>query len=162
MHLNLFSNLNKNISFPRVESEIIIQPNNLNPQGTAHGGDLMKIMDTVAGMTARKHSKGMVVTARLDEVEFHKPLVIGDQVTVIGQLIHVGTSSMEILVQMYAHDLNDYNNPVLASSSFVTMIHLVDWKPSEVPKLLAETEEEKILFKFGEEKHNQIREKIKR
>lgn len=162
MNYNLYKELKKNITFPRVESEFLLQHNQLNPQGTAHGGELMKMMDTVAGIVARKHCKGKVLTKRLDDVEFHKPIYVGDVITAIGQLLYVGRSSMEIVVQIYVHDLADFSNPVLATSAFVTMVHIVDWTPSKVPELAVKSKEDQILYEIGEEKHKEIRKKIKK
>ena len=56
---------------------MLMQPMNANSQGSVHGGDLVKIMDNIAGIAARKHSRGMVVTARIDELVFHKPVLLG-------------------------------------------------------------------------------------
>lgn len=160
MNYNLYKEINENISFARVESEFLMQPDQLNPQGTIHGGEIMKTMDTIAGIAARKHCKGKVVTRRLDDVEFFKPIEVGDVITIIAQLIYVGTSSMEILVQIYLHDLMDFSNPQLATSAFVTMIHLVDESPHKVPKLVVKSNEDKILYDLGEKKHKEIRQKI--
>lgn len=162
MNYNLYSELNKNISFSRAQSELIMQPNMLNPQGTIHGGELMKIMDNTAGIVGRKHCKGRLVTRRFDDIEFHKPVNVGDIITVIGQLIYVGTSSMEIVIHMYVHDLVDFSNPKLAVSGFTTMVHLEDWQPSKVPALKVTTKEEEILYKIGEKKHLEIKQKINR
>ena len=161
MKYNLYEELNKNISFARVQSELIMQPHLLNPQGTIHGGELMKMMDNVAGMVARKHAKGMVVTGRFDDIEFHKPVRSGDMITIIGQLVYVGTSSMEIMVNIYLHDLINFSKPDLCTSAFVTMVHLVDWKPHKIPELIVKTKEEETLYEIGQKKYKEIKEKIK-
>lgn len=160
MNIDLYYDLNKNISFPRAESEFLIQAPQLNPQGMAHGGEMMKILDTTAGIVGRKHCKGRLVTKRFDDIIFHKPINLGDIITVIGQLIYVGNSTMEIMANIYVHDLNDLDNPQLAISSFVTMVHLVDGKPAKVPELVVQTKEDEILYKIGEKKHLEIRQKI--
>lgn len=160
MSFDLYYDLNKNISFARAESQFIIQPNQLNPQGKAHGGELMKILDTIAGITGRKHCKGALVTGRFDDIEFHRPVNLGDIITVIGQLIYVGNSTMEIMANIYVHELDDISNPKLAVSSFVTMVHLKDWKPAKVPGLIVTTKEEEILYSIGEKKHLEIKQKI--
>lgn len=160
MNYNLYSELNKNISFSRAQSEHIMQPNMLNPQGTIHGGELMKIMDNTAGIVGRKHCKGRLVTRRFDDIEFHKPVNTGDIVTVIGQLIYVGRSSMEIVIHIYVHDIIDFDNPKLAVSAFTTMVHLVDWVPNKVPELVVSTKEEEMLYKLGKKKHLEIKQKI--
>lgn len=46
-----------------------------------------------------------VVTARVDEVEFHLPIFIGDLVICTAQVVYVGNSSMEIVVIVEVEDL---------------------------------------------------------
>ncbi|MFY9286520.1 MAG: acyl-CoA thioesterase [Tissierellaceae bacterium] len=160
MNYDLYHELNKNISFARATSEYIMHPNQLNPQGSIHGGELIKIMDMVAGIVARKHSRGMVLSKRLDDIVFHKPVYLGDLVTVIGQLIYVGRSSMEIMVQIYRTKVSDSLDPELVVSGFVTMVHLVDDTPSQVPGLVVNSKEERILYELGKKRHQEIREKL--
>jgi acyl-CoA hydrolase len=49
----------------------IILPSQTNPAGTAHGGELLKMMDNCAGACATKHSRAIVVTAAIDGINFH-------------------------------------------------------------------------------------------
>lgn len=139
-----------NRSFARSESTLIMEPHQSNSQGVIHGGELIKIMDTGAGIVGRKHSKGLVVTARVDEIVFHKPVSIGNTVTCIGQLVYVGKSSMMIMVNLVVHDLNDFDKPTTVVSGIFTMVHIVDGKSTEVPRLMISTKEEKEIYKLGE------------
>jgi len=63
----------------KVETTMTMMPIHANNHGAVHGGELMKLMDDVAGIVAAKHSKGFVATARADELVFHKPVNIGDK-----------------------------------------------------------------------------------
>ncbi len=152
-------NLYNNISFARAETSMVMEPIHSNIYGNVHGGDLMKLMDTVAGITATKHCKGIVVTARVDEIVFHRPIHVGSIVTCIGQLAYVGKSSMQIMVRVVVHEMDNYSQPETALTAFFTMVHLVDNKPSKVPELIVTTEEEKEIYKLGEKKHKEIKEK---
>ena len=64
------------------ESKIVISevmmPHQANVAGNIHGGEIIKIMDSCAYATARRYSRTNVVTARIDEVQFHLPIFIGD------------------------------------------------------------------------------------
>lgn len=153
--------MTNNISFSRAETCLVMEPMHSNPYGNVHGGELMKIMDVVAGIAAIKHAMGTVVTARVDEIVFHKPIHIGDIVTCIGQLAYVGTSSMQIMVSIVVHELTNYSQPETALTAFFTMVHLVDNKPTAVPKLVITTKEEEEIYKLGENKYKEIKSKYR-
>jgi acyl-CoA hydrolase len=144
------------MSFSRAETCLIMEPRLSNTHGTAHGGELMKIMDSTAGIAALKHCKGPVVTARVDELVFHRPIRIGDIVTCIGELCYVGRTSMQVRVRIVVHE------PETALSAFFTMVHMQDGVPAPVPPIEPETEAERELYRLGEEKYREIRAKYKK
>lgn len=83
-----------------LESKLVISevmmPNQANVAGNIHGGEIMKLMDSAAYAAARKYAKSNVVTARVDELEFHLPIFVGNLVTVTAQVVFVGKSSMKV------------------------------------------------------------------
>ena len=81
----------------------------------------MKIMDNTAGITAYKHAMGQVVTARVDEIEFHRTIHIGDVVTCIAQLAYVGNSSMQIMVEMVVNRIVEGSQPERAITAFLPL-----------------------------------------
>ena len=64
-----------------------MEPMHANIHGHVHGGELMHLMDNAAGIAAAKHAKGTVVRARVDELEFHSPILIGDIETSIAHVL---------------------------------------------------------------------------
>ncbi len=152
--------MDSNISFSRVETCLIMEPQHSNPMGHVHGGELMKIMDNVAGIAAFKHAKGDVVTARVDEIVFHKPVHIGDIVTCVAQLTYVGTSSMQIMTRIFVEDVHASDRPDASLSAFFTMVHMVGDRPAPVPKLVVKTPEEEALYQLGGKKYQEIRAKF--
>src|SRR5215216_557789 len=48
-----------------------------NFMGNVHGGEIMKLIDTAAGIAASRHAGGPVVTASLDEMSFLHPVTTG-------------------------------------------------------------------------------------
>jgi acyl-CoA hydrolase len=154
--------MNNTISFAVAETCQIMEPIHSNSQGNVHGGELMKIMDTTAGIAALKHALGPVVTARVDELEFHESIHVGDIVTCVAQLCYVGVISMQVKVSVYVHELKDYSNPVTALTAFFTMVHVVDAKPVAVPRLTPITDDEKEIYRLGEQKYLEIKSKTKK
>jgi len=72
------------------ESKLVISevmmPSQANVSGNIHGGEIIKLMDSTAYAASRRYARSNVVTARVDELEFHLPIFIGDLVICTGKL----------------------------------------------------------------------------
>src|SRR5438105_14569069 len=77
-------------------------PSEANPYGNVHGGVIMKLIDSAAGACAGRHARQRVVTARIDELSFVAPVVVGDLVYAKASVNDVGTTSMEVGVRVEA------------------------------------------------------------
>lgn len=131
----------------------LMEPQQANVSGNVHGGEVMKLMDNTAGIVAHRHARSNTVTARVDELEFIKPIHIGNLVTFEGRLTYVGNSSMEVLVEVYVEDLEVENSKALALTGYFTMVGLdEEEKPRKVPELIPETPEEEKLFAEGKKR----------
>lgn len=125
-----------------------------NAQGNIHGGEIIKIMDSAAGVAARRHSRCAVVTARVDELEFRIPVHVGNLLTCTAELVFVGRSSMEILVTVDVEDLNNETPPRVALTGYFTMVALnKEHRPVEVPKLVLDTPENIRRFDEGRRRY---------
>ena len=71
-------------------------PADANAYGDIFGGWLMGLMDMGAGLIASRVSQGRAVTAAMDGMQFHAPVHVGDEVSVYGELVKVGRTSMAI------------------------------------------------------------------
>ncbi len=141
----------------------VMMPNQTNPSGNVHGGELMKMMDSTAYAAARKYAKTNVVTARVDELEFHTPIMIGDLVTCTAEVIYVGHSSIEVAVNVEVEALDlGTSKPVHALSAYFTMVALDrNGRPRPVPPMKLETEEAKVAFEEGRKRHEMYHERKK-
>ena len=111
----------------------MMQPNNANPDGNVHGGDIMKFIDDAAGVVAMKHARGTVVTAAIDRLDFHRPVYIGNLLILKASLNATGRSSMEIGVRVEAEDLKTGATSHIASA-YLTFVALdEDQRPTPVP-----------------------------
>ncbi|HIU64619.1 MAG TPA: acyl-CoA thioesterase [Candidatus Avacidaminococcus intestinavium] len=130
-----------------------MMPQQANVAGNIHGGEIIKLMDSAAYASSRRYAKANTVTARIDEVEFHLPIMIGDLVTCTAQVVYVGTSSMEIAVKVEVEDLEtEGKKPAL--SAFFTMV-AIDKKgrPFPVPRLNLVTAEDQLAFEEGAKRY---------
>lgn len=141
----------------------VMMPSHTNPSGNVHGGNIMKIMDSTAYAAARKYSRSNVVTARVDELEFLLPIMIGDLVTCTAEVIFVGKTSMEVAVTVDVEVLEQETGPQRALSAYFTMIALDrNGRPMNVPRLELETEEAKAAFEAGRQRYEQYKERKKK
>lgn len=129
------------------ESKVVMaqsmNPENANPAGNVHGGDIMKLIDTAGGVSATRHARAHVVTASIDRLDFHHPVYIGDFLTIKASVNYVGKTSMEVGVRVEAE------NPITGEvrhtgSAYLTFVALgADQRPIVLPPLILETDEER-------------------
>lgn len=125
----------------------VMLPSQANVAGNVHGGEIMKLMDTAAGAVATKYARCNVVTARVDELQFHLPIFVGALVTLTATIAYVGRTSMEVSVNVDVEDLESDTEPKRALSSYFTMVALdKGGRPRQLPPLDLETEEEKFMY----------------
>ena len=131
----------------------VMMPHQANVAGNIHGGEIIKIMDSAAYASARRYARSNVVTARIDEVEFHLPIMIGDLVTCTAQVVYVGKSSMEVAVTVDVEDL-ETEGKKRALSAFFTMVALdKKGRPNQVASLQLITPEEEKAFAEGQKRY---------
>lgn len=132
----------------------LMQPEHANSSGNVHGGEVMKMMDNAGGVVARRHSRTNVVTARVDALEFHQPIHVGDYVICVCKMTHVGTSSMEVMIKVMVENLEYNSEPKVALTGYFTYVAIdSDGKALPVPTLKLVTDEEVRRYNEGKERY---------
>ncbi|MCU9611944.1 acyl-CoA thioesterase [Caldibacillus lycopersici] len=127
-------------------------PQDTNMHGTLFGGKLMAYIDDIASISAAKLCRAPVVTASIDSVDFIKPIVEGDAVTLEAMVTWTGRSSMEVVVKVTSEHLLT-GEKSMAALSFLTFVALDDnGRPKQVPKVVPQTKKEKWLNDTGEKR----------
>ena len=122
-------------------------PQDANPAGNVHGGVVVKIIDEAAGVVAARHSRGNVVTASIDRMDFHQPIFMGDLLFFKASLNFVGRTSMEIGVRVESENLMT-GEVKHAASAYLTYVAIDrNGRPVPVPPLIVETDEERMRFR---------------
>lgn len=135
------------MSQSRAIQENIVLPGDTNAHDTMFGGLLMKHIDETAAIAARRHCRGSVVTASNDGVHFHRPIQRDDIVTLESFVCSVGNSSMEIIVKILTENSSTDEGQTIAAISYLTFVALDRFgKPTQVPLVTPETEEEKLVY----------------
>jgi len=79
-------------------------PADANAYGDIFGGWLMGQMDLAAASVASRHARGRAVTIAVEGITFHRPVFVGDEVSVFARLVEVGRTSMRVEVEAWARD----------------------------------------------------------
>jgi uncharacterized protein (TIGR00369 family) len=133
----------KTVKDSRVIMALQMNPQDANPAGNVHGGVIMKMIDTAAGVTAARHARSNVVTASIDRLDFHNPVFVGDLLSLKASLNMVGRTSMEVGVRVEAENLRTGKIRHTASA-YLTFVALDDnGRPMEIEPLVLETEDER-------------------
>ncbi|GLZ01605.1 acyl-CoA thioesterase [Actinoplanes sp. NBRC 103695] len=129
----------------------IMDQHDTNLMGTVHGGQVLNLIDSVAGVVAARHSDGPAVTAVMDETAFLRAVRVGDVVHVAARITWAGRSSMEVAVKVTADRWDRAVPPTTVATSHLVMVAVDDdGKPRIVPALLPETDADRRAFRQAE------------
>lgn len=101
-----------------IEMVQLVLPEHANIRGVLYGGMMMSWITTAATMAAMKLARGSVVLGSMDDLDFVHAVAIGDVVTLRAQVEFVGTSSLEVGVQVHSE------NPRTDTRRRTTVAHL--------------------------------------
>jgi acyl-CoA thioesterase YciA len=80
----------------------IAMPADTNPHGDIFGGWLLCQMDLAGATVATRRAGGRVVTVAVTAMTFHRPVLVGDEVTCFCDIQKVGNSSIVIRIESWA------------------------------------------------------------
>ena len=85
----------------------LAMPSDTNQNGDIFGGWLLGQMDIAGNIFAYKVAKGRSVTVAVDGMVFHKPVYVGDVVSVYSDLIKIGHTSISVHVEAWVMRRNE-------------------------------------------------------
>lgn len=126
------------------EAAELVLPHHANVHGSVLGGTVMHWIDLAAAVVANRHSRKPVVTAAIDEMSFHAPILVGQLALIRARITLVDRSSMEIRVDVDSEDLMTGERRH-TSTAYVTFVALdpVTKRPSAVPPLALDDERDR-------------------
>jgi uncharacterized protein (TIGR00369 family) len=144
----------KTVSASRVTLSQLMHPEHANLLGNVHGGWIMKLVDEAGALACMRYAQRKVVTVAIDSMTFRQPIRIGDLVILNAEVSFVGHTSMEAEVHVVAED------PVTGERTYTNTAYLVyvalddKGRPTSVPPLIAETEDEKLRMQKAQERQD--------
>lgn len=145
----------KKVRESRVQLAQLMQPHHANNHGNVHGGWIMMLMDEAGALACMRHAQTRVVTVAVDRMMFHRPIRLGDLVTFTAEVSYVGRTSLEAQVDVVAE------NPltgecVYTNTAFYVYVALDEYdRPTSVPPLIPETEEQSTRMEEGRVRQEQ-------
>lgn len=121
-------------------------PSYANFGGKIHGGILLSLMDKVAYACATKHAENYCVTVAVDGVDFLQAVEVGDLVSLMARVNHVGKSSLVVGIKVTAENVKKQHVKHTNTSYFTMVAKDDDDKPTIVPPLLLTSIEEVRRF----------------
>ena len=122
---------------------VVMELEHVNNAGYVHGGTIMRLVDTAAGIAAVRHARRRVVTAAMDDMSFLAPVYIGDLVTVEAMVNDAHHTSMEIGVRVDVETVPTGEHRHVASAHLVFVGLDEEGRPAPVPPVIAETDQER-------------------
>lgn len=133
----------KPVSESRVTLTQLMGPQDANSMGNVHGGIIMKLCDEAGGMAATKFARRPSVTVAVDSMAFHSPVHIGNLLTVQAEVTWTGRTSMETRVVVTAEHVITGEVTHTNTAYFVYVALDENGRPTPVPPLLCQTDEER-------------------
>lgn len=81
---------------------VVPMPADTNAAGNIFGGWLMSQVDIAGSVVAIRRAQGPVTTVAVTAFRFHKPVYVGDVVSLYAEVTRVGTTSITVDVAVYA------------------------------------------------------------
>ena len=122
---------------------VVMEIEHANNAGYVHGGEIMRLVDTAAGIAAAKHARRRVVTAAMDDMSFLSPVFIGDLVTVQAMVNDAHRTSMEVGVRVDVETVPTGQHRRVASAHLVFVGLDLEGNPAPVPPVIAVSDDEK-------------------
>ena len=137
----------KTISESRVEMVEVVLPNDANPLGNILGGKVMHLIDIAGAIVAHRHTRNVVVTVSVDNLDFLHPIRVGQLIILRAQITRAFRTSVEVAVKVHLEDLLTGERRQ-TSSAFVTYVALdAEGQPVRVPAVIPTTLEEKHEYR---------------
>jgi acyl-CoA hydrolase len=138
------------MSVPLIESYVTsverIQPNQANNYENAHGGEVVKLMDELAAISAMRVAGETCVTASIGSVDFESPIPVGHVVELSAYVYEAGRTSLGVRVTVESRDPRDRAATRTTSACFRMVAVDSDGEPVPVPDVSVETDRERELL----------------
>src|SRR5947208_12867553 len=121
----------------------VVLPNDANPLGFILGGTVMHLIDIAGAIACHRHSRTLLVTAAVDDLQFLNSIKVGDLIILKARVTCVFTTSLEVQVDVFSEETLTGKRQ-MTSTAFLTFV-AINREGGRVPvrPLLVETDEDR-------------------
>jgi acyl-CoA hydrolase len=123
------------VSETYIENRQRVQPTDTNNYAAAHGGNVVKWMDEVGAMSAMRHAGETCVTARINGLDFERPVPQGDTCIIEAYAYEAGRTSVRVRLRAFREDPRTGERERTTDSYFVFVAVDSEGAPTPVPDL---------------------------
>ena len=133
----------KRASESATEMVQVVLPNDANPLGYILGGSVMHLIDIAGAIAAHRHTRSLLVTAAVDDLQFLHSIKVGDLIILRSHVTCVFKTSLEVQVDVFSEETLTGRRQ-LTSRAYLTFV-AIDREGGRVlvPPLVVETNEER-------------------
>ena len=99
---------------------------------TLFGGTALQWMDEVAFIAATRYSRQKMVTVSIDRTDFNKPIPAGTLAELIGTVVKIGTTSVQVKVEIYIEQMYTEQRELAIEGLFTMVAIDENKKPVEI------------------------------
>ncbi|MBG8933359.1 acyl-CoA thioester hydrolase YciA, partial [Neisseria meningitidis] len=126
----------------RPQGELLLRtvamPRDTNPNQDIFGGWIMSQMDLGGGILAAEIARGRIVTVAVQEMNFIRPVKVGNVVCCYGHCVRVGNTSLQLKVEVWVKTLmNDCvteDRHLVTEAVFTYVAIDAEGNPRPIPK----------------------------
>ena len=105
---------------------VVMMPRDTNAEGTIFGGVILSLIDQAAYVEAVRQAHACYVTVAFREVEFRRPVFVGDVLSLYAHAIRLGKSSVTIKVRVCARRRHDPDEMIEVTDAEVVFVSVDD------------------------------------
>jgi acyl-CoA hydrolase len=97
----------------------VVFPKHLNSNGTFFGGEAMQWLDEVAFITATRYTRQRMITVKIGNIRFLKPILPDTILEIVGKIVKVGHVKLFIKVEVFCEDMYSQSRERMMEADFV-------------------------------------------
>src|SRR6186997_2792796 len=82
----------------------VVLPNDANPLGFILGGTVMHLIDIAGAIASHRHTRTLLVTAAVDDLQFLNPIKVGDLIILKAHVTCTFSTSLEVQVDVFSEE----------------------------------------------------------
>ena len=101
---------------------VVMMPRDTNALGTIFGGVILSQIDLAAAIEGHKSHPGRIVTVSMDQIEFKRPVFVGDLVSLFTDTRRIGRTSITVHVSVWAQRRFGGGEQAFVTEATVTLV----------------------------------------